>query len=154
MKEKLRIILAGVVDMSVKKSISDNGLDRLTEYLGTISKPQAIEMTLKSHLLLLPLNQAANIKGRMPGKFYEYLRAGRNILALGPPDSDVGKILSETSQGKCYNYEDLSEIKDYIKHCIENYLNNSSSKLEGNAEDFSVEQQTKRLAVLLNEVVE
>ncbi|HEC43939.1 MAG TPA: glycosyl transferase family 1 [Bacteroides sp.] len=150
---KIRILLAGVVDMSVKKSVTEHGLEKITDYLGTVSKPEAIKMTLKSHVLLLPLNRSANIKGRMPGKFYEYLRADRNILALGPTDSDVGKILSESTQGKCVNYEDFSAIREHLKLQIDQYLEGVSLVSRTNVEAFSVEVQTSKLAGYLDELI-
>ncbi|MFC2081215.1 glycosyltransferase [Bacteroidota bacterium] len=153
MQDKLKITLAGVVDMSVKKTIAEYGLEESVEYPGTVSKPEAIEMVSRSHILLLPLNRAANIKGRMPGKFYEYLRAGRSILALGPPDSDIGEILTETNQGKCLNYNDFNGIKEYLKTIFSQYLKGDIQASVVNVESFSVEEQTSKLAKYLDELV-
>lgn len=153
LQDQLKIILAGVVDMSVKKTITEFGLEEFTEYPGTVNKPKAIEMISRSHVLLLPLNRAANINGRMPGKFYEYLRTGRSILALGPPDSDIGKILTHTNQGKCLNYDDFNAIKEYLKTLFAQYLKGGIQVSAANIESFSVEEQTSILAAYLDELV-
>ena len=74
--------------------------------LGNISRPDAIELTRKAHLLLLPLNIADNAKGRIPGKLFENLRAERPILCLGPKDSDVSNIIAKTNTGESFEYDD------------------------------------------------
>ena len=79
---------------------------------------KALQLALNANLLLLPLNQAENSKGRLPGKIYEYLRTYNPILALGPTDSDAHYILKQCSAGACYEYNDLASIKSYIQNII------------------------------------
>lgn len=153
LKQNLRIIFAGVVDMSVRKAISENNLEEYTEYPGTVSKPEAIQTILKSHVLLLPLNRATNIRGRMPGKFYEYLRSGNNILALGPPDSDVGKVLSSTGLGKCLDYLDFNAQKEYLRTLYNQFLSGEKKSPPATVGSFSVQEQTSKLAGFLDQLI-
>ncbi|PID88622.1 MAG: glycosyl transferase family 1, partial [Bacteroidia bacterium] len=80
----LRLKFAGTVDYAIVEMIKDNGLEENYIPLGNIIRPNAIELTLKAQMLLLPLNIADNAKGRIPGKLFENLRASKPILVLGP----------------------------------------------------------------------
>ncbi len=151
-KDRFKLILAGIVDYSILDLINHMGLTSYVELPGTISKEKAIELTMTSHMLLLPLNKAENNKGRIPGKFYECLRAGHPVIALGPVDSDVNQILRETGQGKCFDYNDVSGIKEFI---LENFIHSSDQKgaeVHKDVSAFSVYKQTARLAEYLDEI--
>ena len=99
------------------------------------------------------MNKAKNVKGRIPGKLYENLRAKRPILCLGPQDSDVATILRETGAGKSIDYEDYDELKDFIAGRYELFLKNQNEVSTKNYERFSNENQTEFLSRLLNQMV-
>ena len=151
-KNRFKLILAGIVDYSIVDLIKELGLTSHVEFPGTISKEKAIELTLTSHMLLLPLNKAENYKGRIPGKFYECLRSGRPVIALGPADSDVNQILRETGQGKCFDYDDVSGIKEFILEQFENSSDQKAAEVHKDVSVFSVHMQTARLAEYLDEM--
>lgn len=148
---KIVLKLAGQVDYGVREKIQACGLELITEYLGTIPREAALNLVMESHVLLLPLNKQDNAQGRIPGKLYEYLRSYNKILAFGPEDSDVSKILAETNAGKCYDYNNadcISFIEQVIKH-------DSSSNNETDPEGirkFSNLELTRLVSSWLNEV--
>ena len=90
--KKLRISFAGLVDYSIIDKINKLNLNDNFNNLGKISREQALLLTLNSNILLLPLNKAKNVMGRIPGKLFELLRANKTILCLGPVESDAAKI--------------------------------------------------------------
>jgi hypothetical protein len=47
----------------------------------------------RARVLLLPINDTPNNAGILPGKLYEYLSVGRPVLAVGPTDGDVARVL-------------------------------------------------------------
>lgn len=151
--EKLKLNFAGNIDYIVRKHIADNNLTENLNDLGFIKREKALELTLNGQLLLLPLNKAKNVKGRIPGKLYENLRAKRPILCLGPQDSDVATILRETGAGKSIDYEDYAELKDFIAGRYELFLKNQNEVSTKNYERFSNENQTEFLSRLLNQMV-
>lgn len=151
-RKHLILIFAGMVDFTVKNSIADSGLDGYTDYRGTISKKEAISVSAQSRLLLLPLNKAANSKGRLPGKLYEYLRTGRPILGFGPTDSDAANILETTGHGQCFDYEDLEGIKMFIRRKFDQYVSGGIPACSGKIDKYSVSNQTSLLAGYLNEI--
>lgn len=151
--QKLKIKFAGTVDYIIQEMISENDLtDNYVAY-GNIPRQDAINLTLKSHLLLLPLNIAANAKGRIPGKIFENMRARRPVLCLGPKDSDVAEILRETQTGITLEYNDYEGIKKYILEIFERYEQNKNHIVPRNLEKYSVRNQTGIMVECLNEML-
>ena len=151
--ENLRLNFVGNIDMSIRKSIINNNLQNNFKDNGFIDRPRAIQLISDAQLLLLVLNKNENVNGRIPGKFYEYLRARRPILCIGPKNSDLAMILNEYGYGECIDYEDYEQIKIYIKKRYELYLKNKNNILPKNIEKFSIENQTKILSGYLNQIV-
>ncbi|MEQ8473577.1 MAG: hypothetical protein RIC35_20435 [Marinoscillum sp.] len=146
----VRIRLAGQVDYSILERL--NSISNVTvDHLGTLKRSDALQMAMDANLLLLPLNQAHNAKGRLPAKLYEYLRTYNPILALGPTDSDAAKIITTCESGKCFSYEDYSSIESYILKLMDNKITfkPNTSKVSF----YSNENQTRLLATYLDQIV-
>lgn len=151
--KQLKLKFAGTVDYSIIELIQSSGLEENLILLGNIARPQALELTLSSQILLLPLNIAKNAKGRIPGKLFENIRAKRPILCLGPTDSDVSKILQETNAGNSFEYSDYNGIKSFILDIYNKFKNNNNIINPVNIEQFDVRNQTMKLAEYLNEII-
>jgi glycosyltransferase involved in cell wall biosynthesis len=148
----LRLKFAGTVDYAIEAMIKGNGL--LENYFapGNISRPEAIDLTLKAQLLLLPLNIADNAKGRIPGKLFENLRASKPILVLGPTDSDVSKIVHDANAGITCTYDDAESQKAFILDRFDKFKQGKNTIDLGNIKAYSVKNQVKRLSEFLNEI--
>ena len=75
------------------------------------------------------------------------MAAERPILAIGPTDGDVAKIMEETQAGEIVDYDDLEKLKKCILTLIEPRL------LKGDTEavnKYSREELTKKLVEILN----
>jgi hypothetical protein len=91
----------------------------------------------KSQVLLLPLNDAPNVKGTLPGKMYEYMALRRPILALGPTDADYAKILRETKAGISLNFNDEKGIKNSLQNYFQLFQENKLVVDSGAYEKYS-----------------
>ena len=118
LKTTIKIKLAGEVDHAVRESIRMNDLDGLTEYMGMIPRQQVLNEYAEASMLLLPINKAANAKGRIPGKLFEMLRTGKPILVFGPNDGDVQHIVEGKHLGKSFDYSDETFIYSYLKKAL------------------------------------
>jgi len=150
-KQKLKIIFAGPIEHSIRDCIKENGLKDYYLELGNIPRKKALELNLISKVLLLPINKAENAKGRIPGKLYEYLRAGNPILCFGPEDGDVAEIINQTKLGKIFSYEDYKGVRQFILDIFDNkqeFVRNASSDISV----YSNENQTKKIAGYLDEI--
>ena len=83
----------GPVDASVNDSVHAAGLGAHVERMGRIPRAEAMREIMRARVLLLPINTTANQHGILPTKLYEYLSTGRPILAIGPRDGDVARVL-------------------------------------------------------------
>lgn len=153
LKDIFRIVFPGMVDYSVKESAKDHGLNDIIEYSGNIKRRDVLELNARSSILLLPLNKAENAKGRIPGKLFEYLRSGNPILCLGPKNSDAGSIIIETKRGICSEYDDKIIIKEFIQKIYKKFNNNTLVPLVDDISEYSVENQTRKIAKYLNEII-
>lgn len=90
-KFKLRFV--GPVDHLVLASIEKAGLLGHVERLGSVDHAQAMREMQRARVLLLSVNDTANAKGVLTSKVFEYLAVGRPILAFGPKDGDVARVL-------------------------------------------------------------
>lgn len=149
----LRLKFAGIVDFTVKDVIEKLGLSENFVELGNIPRPQAVDLTLKAQVLLLPLNIADNAKGRIPGKLFECMRSGNDILCLGPKGSDVENILLESNTGKSFEYNDYNGIKEYILNMYGLFKERKLSGISRDISKYSVKNQTEKIAKFLDQII-
>jgi hypothetical protein len=71
----------------------------------------------RANVLLLPINRAENAGGRIPGKLFELLRAGKPILYLGPEVGDAKDLVCRGGENGCFGYEDVDGIAGYLGRC-------------------------------------
>ncbi|WP_067849148.1 glycosyltransferase family 4 protein [Alicyclobacillus mali (ex Roth et al. 2021)] len=84
--QRLRIQFAGVLDYPGHhhhaRLIRELGLEAVIEPLGYLPRREALARMLAADATLLIGDQSAQAKDYVPGKLYEYLYAGRPILAM------------------------------------------------------------------------
>ena len=124
-KEKLKIQLIGQTDDSVLNDIKENGLGENILVSDHLPHKEGLQKLAKSQILLLPLNDAPNVKGILPGKMYEYLALKRPILAIGPTDADYANILAETNSGKAHDFKDIQGILQTLEEFFRMYKQNN-----------------------------
>jgi len=142
----LKFRTVGVVDHTVKTSIAENGLVKCWEAIDYVPHSEVLRYQRCSKVLLVSINDSPNAKGILPGKFFEYLASGRPILAIGPKDSDIGRVLDDTKAGIIVEPSDLSGMKNAIWQ-----LYSGTANLNANASSimrFSRRGLTNSLSVI------
>ncbi|MGC3977731.1 MAG: glycosyl transferase family 1 [Paludibacteraceae bacterium] len=152
-RHDLQIQLVGKTDFIVREDIHTFDLSQNLHKINYLNHADAIRKQNSAQVLLLLINNTANAKGILTGKFFEYLAAKRPILAIGPTDGDVAKILHETQAGKVVDFKDFTELKNTILEYYHRYKHGSLSVVGSNSvEKYSRKELTKQLAELLNEI--
>ncbi len=149
-RSDLKIKLIGKTDFSVLQEIDKNGLTGSLEKTEYLSHSGAIEKQQQSQLLLLLINHSTNAKGILTGKFFEYLASKRPILAVGPSDGEVARVLQETNAGKIVDFDDKTATKNTILTYYELYKTGSLTVKSHSVERFSRKSLTGEMANLLN----
>lgn len=117
---RIKVKLIGQVDHAIMRSVELNGLGQDVEQIKFLPHKAAIEELSKADVLLLPINDTPNQAGVLPGKLYEYLGSGANILCIGKQEGDAAKILSEFEQAIICGYEDVQSCIDGLKQFYSN----------------------------------
>ncbi|SRX73550.1 glycosyltransferase family 4 protein [Aequorivita antarctica] len=148
-KNDLRLEFAGVVSDEVKKSLESFQLIENCDFLGYVSHSEALTLQHKSQVLLLVEINSAETRAIIPGKLFEYLAAKRPIIALGPKESDIEGIISETKSGTFFGYWDDEELKLEILQLYEQFQNGDLKIASEGIEKYSRRELTKRMASLV-----
>jgi hypothetical protein len=147
--ENFRLKFVGRIDDKILNAIETSRLKNHLDNLGYLSHDKAINEMSSSTILLITNFPNASSKGIIPGKIFEYLATGKQIISFGPDDADVAKILDETKAGKHFSYDNSEEIKNFILEKFELWKSGNLSENTGNIEQFSRRNLTKQLSDIL-----
>ena len=153
-KDDLSLQLVGFVDNSILKEITNLGLQSNLKRVSQIPRDEALKMMCGSNLLLLILNIAYNVMGRLPGKLFEYLGSKRRILVVGPPESDAAKIVNNAGAGQAVDFNDLEGMIRIIKTLYEEFLiSRQIPSSKNDVSQYSNKNLTGKLSGFLNEII-
>lgn len=142
--------LVGAVSENVLKSVAFYGLSENLHKAGYVSHNEAIKIQKKSQLLLLIEIDSEETKCIIPGKLFEYMVSKRPIVALGPKDSDVEKIIIETNTGNYFNYSDYENLKSVILTHFKAFQENALQSHAIGLQKYSRRELTRELAALMD----
>lgn len=106
----LRLVLVGPIDDRERKLIKAFGLQTAVEIVGPVRHSSALASQRASDALLL-LTSADGSEAT--GKIFEYIGAGRPILALAG-ENEAARIVKETRSGVVVHPEDVPAIADAL----------------------------------------
>ena len=85
------------------------------ELLPRVPHREAVRLMRQSTVLLLVTPQVEEASAVVPGKLFEYLAAGRPILALTRTDSDAARILEQQRAGWVAGYNDTDRMARFLQ---------------------------------------
>ena len=150
LKDHLSIQLIGQTDDSIRQSVKQAGLNEFLNCFDFLPHDKGVSLLKKSQVLLLPINNAPNAMGIIPGKMYEYMALNRPILAIGPPDSDSAKIILETKSGICKDFGDMEGIKNTLQLYFYQFRKGELKVNSHSYEKYSRKNQASNFVRLLN----
>jgi len=154
-RNDLEIKLIGKVDSSVTDDISAFNLASQFTGIEYVTHDKAALLMKQSAILLLAINKdSPNAKGILTGKFFEYLASCRPILAIGPSDGDLARILEESEAGFISEYDDLEQLKKIVLRLYTKYLDHDLNNSPKGIEKYSRKNLTAALAGVLNKMIE
>lgn len=147
-KKLFKLRLIGKNNPELTAELKRYDLWNHTEDLGYLSHSEVIEQQEKSSVLLIQYTHE-EIKGIIPGKLFEYMRAGRPILGVGPKNWEVKKIIDETQTGHCFSFEEKDAIKSVLKTYFDAYLKDDLQIEPVGIQQYHRRNLTGKLAELL-----
>jgi glycosyltransferase involved in cell wall biosynthesis len=146
-REKLQIKLVGKVDVFVKEELDKYKLSRYVKKIDYLPHSEVIAEQQRSKVLLLLVNHTKNARGILTGKFFEYMAARVPIIAIGPEDGDLAKILQETNTGLISGFEDEETLK---KNILAYFSGHTTTRNEAQVARYSRWELTRKLCALLD----
>jgi glycosyltransferase involved in cell wall biosynthesis len=115
---------------------------------------ESIAELVKADALLLVVDEVDGSEGIVPGKIFEYIGAGRPIIALAPPGA-VADLIAETGSGYVAANRDIQAIKHAFRECYGKfgYHRRQFRQNEDAVRKYERREVTRRLAELLDRVV-
>ena len=145
LKEQLLIRFVGKIPQAIEQRFRDTGLE--IELMGYVDHQKSIEYLLRSDLLLLVLPKVNNNKGILTGKFFEYLASQKPILAIGPVDGDLARIILDTNCGRIFDYSDTAGMIRYIQNIFDQEITLVKPESAGS---YSRRELTRRISGLFD----
>jgi glycosyltransferase involved in cell wall biosynthesis len=143
---------------SIEKGILEDIKEKLkhvpnTKYINYVTHEKALEFMHKANLLLLFLEKGENYEGHIPGKLFEYLSTGNQILCIGNKKGDTAKIINENNAGKIFESAEIDKIEEEIISQFNHWNNKIPQEREINTEilnKYTRKRLTQKLAKLFD----
>lgn len=142
--------LVGKVSEEVLTSIKNAGLEEYLDFVGYVPHAEAQSVQQQASVLLLVEVNSEITKGIIAGKIFEYLAAGRPILAIGPEGADIQDIIKETNRGYYHTYGDKNILRESILNLFITYKDEKWGTSTPKVNQYHRKNLTERLAALVN----
>ena len=152
--QDLRIKLAGKVSEEVLETIQQFGLMDNCDILGYVPHQTSIQFQHNAQLLLLVEMNTPETAMIIPGKLFEYLASNRPIISIGPENSDIETIISETKSGTFFNYSELDTLKKQLLEHYKDYKDGIGSSVSKDISKYSRRELTKKMSETIKKVLE
>lgn len=149
-KNHLLISFTGKNDHSVQEMLSTYALTENSAYYGQVDHPVAIRHMRSAAVLLLLVNDAQDIKGRIPAKLFEYLAACRPVIGIGDPEGDAAHILQATQAGIMIGLSDKQGLKNIVSQYYTAWKENRLVVSPQNIQQYSRRRLAGAYAQLLD----
>ena len=126
-KQNVEIILIGNIDRWIINSVEFKKI-RDRKILSYIPKKELDIEISKAELLVVCSVNYPDSNDIVPGKFFHYLAANKNILGISNKGSDLEKIINETKSGMSFDFNNYDDLKNYIYKCYQNFIKGERPK--------------------------
>ena len=120
-RDDLKIVLAGKTDNEIISDMEAAGLgDRIVNH-GYVRHSECNALQQQARILLLPLRKEPEADGILTGKYFEYLAAGRPIVAFGPHGGALDISLEKTGAGHIFGWDEYESLRSHILELYKAY---------------------------------
>jgi len=159
LKNKIKLKFVGQLDnpgdFENINFFNELGLEQYSELISYQPHHRVISEMLQATVLLLFVGEYPHNEGILTGKIFEYLRAGRPILAVVPVNGLAADVIYSTNSGIVVSNNNVDEIAKGFSKLFDlftnNELENSFKRL--NIENYSRKNITEKLAQTFNNVL-
>jgi len=148
--QKFEFRFAGVMDEEIRSEIKGRKFFSNFKDYGYVSHSKAIELVFNSHLLIMIVNKVETSNEILPGKIFEYIATGNQIMVIGPEEGEASKLIKQVGQGEAFNYHKKDEMKNYLINKFEAFKDGKLEKLfSDSCSQYTREKLTEKLSKVL-----
>jgi glycosyltransferase involved in cell wall biosynthesis len=137
-------------DDYLRRQIDRMGIQKLVKLCEPVPYQEALaEMMSCAGLLLL---QAASCNHQTPAKVYEYIRAGRPILALTDSAGDTAELIQNNDLGLVASLDSTKQIEWAIQNFLTEIVRKNITRPKALTESFSRRAQVGKTAQLFDQL--
>lgn len=155
--QDMEVIFAGVMSEEDVALIQQSKVRSCVTVTGYIDHIESISYLKSADLLFLPLHKVGRRSRAtiVPGKTYEYLAAGKPILAA-LPDGDARDYVDETGDSWITDPESCSALAEGIRHFYNRERHPGSTSVPGSRglAKFERRNLTAQLATFLSQILD
>jgi glycosyltransferase involved in cell wall biosynthesis len=122
--ERFELVLAGRLDSEEERLLADSALEGLLRHVGPIPRAAATALQRRAGALLLLTSR--QLSWETPGKLFEYLAAGRPILALAD-GNEAARVVRDTGTGMTVAPDNVDAIATALRGVVEGELERAYS---------------------------
>lgn len=153
LRPSFEIEFVGTRESSNDAAVAASGVADRVRWTGYVPHAEAIEAMLAADALVLIKHVEARFLGLIPGKLYEYMGAGRPILAL-VPESEASSLVRDLGWGEVAPPDDAEAIASALLRLLEHKRSGrlrSAYPCRGR-ENFMRHTQAENIAALLEQI--
>jgi len=149
------LVFIGKVDEVILQTVEELGLAAVFTRIPYLPHREALQRTQTASAMLLLVTQSQKNLRILPGKTFEYMRTGKPILALGPEDGEVARILNDSNTGKMISYEKYDEIYDNVLRLYSQWRKAGSlqQNVDADIQSYSRQNLTAKLVNVFESIL-
>ncbi len=120
----LRLRFVGQVSTGLLKQVWQAGLADILETRPYVPHHESVNELMAASALLLAVPDVPHNAGVLPGKLFEYLAARKPVLAVGPPDSEASRILTDAGTGRVLAYSNTAGFVEQLTALAQKWTTN------------------------------
>jgi len=151
--EDLRIRFYGDIESWLPLLVARHGLERVVELNGPKLRKDVMELQRESQLLLLLPWSDPRETGHHSAKLFEYLAAGRPVLAVGGSHGVLTEALKETGAG--VHALSAAEVRNFLLKAYAEFEKDGRVSYNGNSPaiaQYSHPEMARRFAQVLDSI--
>lgn len=153
LKDVLRVNVIGFPDEETLRHAQSDDLRGVIQFHKLLGHGEAIDAMRASHFLLLFYAHRRIAQVSAPGKLYEYLRAGRPILAV-TYEGSVQRHVEGAEAGWVLPPEDPQAIQRMLKEIIRDHWNDAAPDPQPPSPEYVAQFRYESLAAKLAQAME
>lgn len=158
-RERIRLRLIGQLDnpgdFENYRFLKQLDIDDNVEIVSYLPHEQVIREMCAATVLMLLIGEYPHNEAVMTGKIFEYLRAGRPILAVVPPDGVAAEVIRQTHSGVVVSNNNVENILQGISLLHDLFLQGALDKKFKRSHITGYERRnlTKQLTEIFNKTI-